>query len=399
MNLRKIRIQLTVMYALLAALAVGVLASLAISTGGDRIVESAERQAENVVRELAIIGFDTSGADFSEDVEPFNTWRVNPVDEWQFSYGTTWIEPPLFTMAERALNRGRPTFIEFEQDGQLLAYIEPVESVPNEVVVTVIDLAPFVRDRQAFQRNVVLSAVVAVLLTTAAAWFLAGSALRPARSAMARQRDFIADAAHELRTPLAVIRASASHSLSRERPSAQYQRALAEILTATERAGAGVGELLELARLDAGQAQPRKAPLRIDLLVEEVASSVRVDDVEVVAHSSEAIVVDADYALLRQVAENLTHNAAARADHVELSVVRFENLVTLQISDDGPGFDEEILPVVFERFRRGDNRGSTGLGMAIAKSIVEAHGGSVSAANSSTGGAIVKLHLPASKDV
>ncbi len=399
MNLRKIRIQLTVMYALLAALAVGVLAWLAISTGGDRIVESAERQAENVVRELAIIGFDTSGADFSEDVEPFNTWRVNPVDEWQFNYGTTWIEPPLFTMAERALNRGQPTFIEFEQDGQLLAYVEPQEAVPNEVVLTVVDLAPFVRDRQAFQRNVIFAAAFAVLLTTAAAWFLAGNALRPARSAMARQRDFIADAAHELRTPLAVIRASASHSLSKERPANEYQHALAEILAATERAGSGVGELLELARLDAGQAQPRKAPLRIDLLVEEVASSVRVDDVEIVAHSAEAIVVDADYALLRQVTENLTHNAASRASHVELSVVRFEDLVTLQISDNGPGFDEEILPVVFERFRRGDNRGSTGLGMAIAKSIVEAHGGSVSAANSSTGGAIVKLHLPASKDV
>ncbi len=399
MNLRKIRIQLTGMYALLAALAVGLLAWIAISIGGDRIVESAEREAENVVRELAIIGFDTSGADFSEDVEPFNTWRVNPVDEWDFNYGTTWFEPPLRTMAEEALGNNRPTFIEFEQDGPLLAYVEPVEAVPNEVVVTVIDLSPFVRDRQAFQRNVILAAVAAILSTTAAAWFVAGSALRPAREAMARQRDFIADAAHELRTPLAVIRASASHSLSKDRPAGEYQRALAEILTATERAGSGVGELLELARLDAGQAQPRKAPLRIDLLIEEVASSVRVDDADIVANVSEAIVVDADYALLRQVTENLTHNAASRAENVELAVMRMGDLVTLQISDDGPGFDEEILPHVFERFRRGDNRGSTGLGMAIAKSIVEAHGGSVSAANSSTGGAIVKLHLEASKDV
>lgn len=398
MNLRKIRIQLTAMYALLAALAVGVLAWIAISTGGDRIVESAEREAENVVRELAIIGFNPPAAE-ADDQEPFNTWRVNPIEEWQFSYGTTWIEPPLFTMAQRALDQGQPLFVEFEQDGQQLAYVEPVEAVPNEVVLTVIDLAPFVRDREAFQRNVVFAAALAVIGTTVVAWFIAGSSLRPARTAMARQRDFIADASHELRTPLAVIRASASHSLSKERSNAEYQHALAEILSATERAGAGVGELLELARLDAGQAQPRKAPLRIDLLVEEVASSVRVDGVEVISHTAEPIVVDADYALLRQVTENLAHNAAARASKVELSVVRFESLVTLQVSDNGPGFDEEMLPVVFERFRRGDNRGSTGLGMAIAKSIVEAHGGSVSAANASTGGAIVKLHLPASKDV
>lgn len=386
------------MYALLAALAVGLLAWIAISIGSDRIIESAEREAENVVRELAIIGFDTSGADFSQDVEPFNTWRVNPVEEWDFSYGTTWIEPPLRTMAEEALNNASPTFIEFEQDGPQLAYVEPVEAEENVVVLTVVDLNPFEQDRSAFRRNVILAAVAAIAATTAAAWFVAGSALRPARAAMARQRDFIADAAHELRTPLAVIRASASHSLSKERPAGEYQHALAEILTATERAGSGVGELLELARLDAGQAQPRKAPLRIDLLIEEVASSVRVDDTEISVTAAEAVVVDADYALLRQVAENLTHNAASRAQHVELSVVRVGSLVTLQISDDGPGFDEEILPHVFERFRRGDNRGSTGLGMAIAKSIVEAHGGSVSAANSSTGGAIVKLHLDASKE-
>ena len=170
MNLQRIRIQLTALYALLAALAVGLLAWIAISTGGDRIIESAEREAENVVRELAIIGFDTSGADFSQDVEPFNTWRVNPVDEWDFSYGTTWIEPPIRTMAQQALNQGRPVFIEFEQDGPLLAYVEPVEAVPNEVVLTVVDLNPFVRDRQAFQRNVILAALGAIIATTAAAW-------------------------------------------------------------------------------------------------------------------------------------------------------------------------------------------------------------------------------------
>ena len=135
------------------------------------------------------------------------------------------------------------------------------------------------------------------------------------------------------------------------------------------------------------------------LLLGDVASSRGVDDVEVIAQTAESIVVNADYALLSQVMENLTHNAASRASEVELSVIRAADLVAIQISDNGPGFDEELLPQVFERFRRGDTRGSTGLGMAIAKSIVEAHRGSVSAANRTTGGAIVKLHLLASKDV
>lgn len=397
MNLQRIRLQLTAMYAVLAAIAVGLLAWIAISSGTDRIVESAEREAENIVRELALDGFATTESEDLTDVEPFNTWRVNPVDEWQFPYGNTWIEPPLFTMAEQAYSSGNPTFIEFVQDGPWLAYAEPFED-STEVVIAAVDLSAYQDDQQSFRLRVLLAALLATVGTTAAAWFVAGRALQPARSAMARQRDFIADAAHELRTPLAVIRASASHSLSRERDAAEYQQALAEVLTATERAGSGVGELLELARLDAGQATPRKAPLRVDLLIEEVASSVRADDVVITAQTAESIVVDADYALLRQVMENLTHNAASRASEVELSVIRANDIATIQISDNGPGFDEDLLPHVFERFRRGDNRGSTGLGMAIAKSIVEAHGGSVSAANRTTGGAIVKLHLTTSKD-
>ena len=396
MNLQKIRLQLTAMYALLAAIAVGLLAWIAISTGSDRIVDSAEREAENVVRELALGGF-VVPEEIDNSTRPFNTWRVNPQDEWRVAYGQAWVEPPLFTIAERAVSNERPIYDEFESNGTWLAYAEPVDN-GQTAIITAVDLGGFEQDQSSFRLRVILAALTSILGTTAVAWWIAGRALKPARSAMARQRDFIADAAHELRTPLAVIRASSSHALSKERENGEYQQALAEILSATERAGSGVGELLELARLDAGQAQPRKAPLRVDLLIEEVASALRVDDTEVVARTAESIVVDADYALLRQVLENLTHNAAARADSVELSVVRAGALATIQVEDNGPGFDEELLPHVFERFRRGDNRGSTGLGMAIAKSIVEAHGGSVSAANRTTGGAIVKLHLDLSKD-
>ena len=395
MNLQKIRLQLTAMYALLAAIAVGLLAWIAISTGSDRILDSAEREAENVVRELALDGFVVPEV-IDNSTRPFNTWRVNPQDEWRVAYGRSWVEPPLFTIAERAVSGERPIYDEFESNGTWLAYAEPVDG--QTAIITAVDLGGFEQDQRSFRFRVILAALTSILGTTAVAWWIAGRALKPARSAMARQRDFIADAAHELRTPLAVIRASSSHALSKDRENVEYQQALAEILSATERAGSGVGELLELARLDAGQAQPRKAPLRVDLLIEEVASTVRVDNTEVVARTAESIVVDADYALMRQVLENLAHNAASRADSVELSVVRAGTLATIQVEDDGPGFDEELLPHVFERFRRGDNRGSTGLGMAIAKSIVEAHGGSVSAANRTTGGAIVKLHLDVSKD-
>ena len=100
------------------------------------------------------------------------------------------------------------------------------------------------------------------------------------------------------------------------RSEAEYQQSLEEIRAAAERAGSGVSELLELARLEAGQATPRLAPLRLDLLAEEVGASIRSDNTVLEALPGEALVVDADYNLLRQVVDTLTRNAVARADHV-----------------------------------------------------------------------------------
>jgi len=211
---------------------------------------------------------------------------------------------------------------------------------------------------------------------------------------VAEQQRFAANASHELRTPLAIIKASASHALSRNRSADEYAAALHEIEHAAERATIGVGELLDLARLDAGQAQPRLAPLRLDLLAEEVAGSVRLDGVTIAAAEGEALVVQADYALLRQVVENLARNAAARATTVWLSTGRSDRWGVLLVADDGPGFDPDVLPHVFDRFRRGDGKGSSGLGMAIAKSIVEAHGGRIEAQNRPDGGAMVRIAVP-----
>ena len=230
MNLHAIRLQLTGLFALLAAVAVGLLAWIAIAAGNDRIVESAEREAENVVRELALANF--ANEDPGEG-EPYNTWRVDAVDRWHDPFGDAWVEPPLFTISDEAYNRGQPVFWDFEQDGSWLAYAEPIEGT-TQAVVTAVELTAFERDQAAFRFRVILAALAAIVATTAAAWWLAGRSLRPARAAMARQRDFIADAAHELRTPLSVIRASASHALSRERGVDEYQQALGEILSAID---------------------------------------------------------------------------------------------------------------------------------------------------------------------
>ncbi len=384
MNLQRVRVRLTLIYGLLSALAVGAIAWYAVRVGSDRIYESAEREAVAVATEWAVA---------TEEVELANTWLVNPVDEWTDPQGDAWVEPPLFTIASNA--GGHPSFGRFEQDGRWLSYTQPVDG--QNVIVTAVELGSFDSDVSSLRLRVWVVAIGLVAAASAAGYWIAGRSLRPTRAVIAQQRDFIADASHELRTPLAVIQASASHTLSRHREADEYRESLSEILEAAEKAGQSVGELLELARLDAGQAEPRRAPLRLDLLVEEVASTVRIDGVTIEAVPGEAVVVEADYPLIRQVVENLTRNAAARADHIHLTCTPWEGWAVVQVGDNGPGFDPEVLPHVFDRFRRGDSRGSSGLGLAIAKSLVEAHDGVIDALNGPEGGALLRVRLPLSE--
>jgi signal transduction histidine kinase len=94
------------------------------------------------------------------------------------------------------------------------------------------------------------------------------------------------------------------------------------------------------------------------------------------------------------VVENLTRNAVARADRVTLSAQLEDGQARVDVADNGPGFDPGIIDYVFERFRRGDRAGSAGLGMAIARTIVELHDGRCEARNLDEGGALVSFWLP-----
>ena len=108
--------------------------------------------------------------------------------------------------------------------------------------------------------------------------------------------------------------------------------------------------------------------------------------------------VEAPPAIYSQVIETLARNGANRASDVVLRAGRIDKKIRIEVADNGPGFDESVLPFVFDRFRRGDSLGSSGLGMAIAKKIVEAHGGSIAAANGPEHGALVTIDLPPSSD-
>ncbi len=336
------------------------------------------QETESYARSLIADSFYFQGSD---DIQPPpNTWYVSVGDQYVEPKGEVWVvDPPLVALAEQTIGNGNYYVREFEFDGNWLAVGRWIGD--DQVILSIVGLGDELDRLQALRTRWIGIVVILAALVGGLTWFVSGRPVGAIEKAHDVNRDFIADAAHELRTPLSIIQASAGHALSRDRSADEYRQSLSEILSATERAGSSVGELLEFARLEAGQATPRLAPLRLDLLVEEVAASIRVDDVLIEARPGEAVVVDADYNLVRQMIDNLTRNAAARSNKVVLSTALEKTQAKIEIIDDGPGFDPGIIEHVFERFRRGDRSGNVGLGMAIARTIAELHGGRCEAAN------------------
>ena len=223
-------------------------------------------------------------------------------------------------------------------------------------------------------------------------------------AADARLRQFVADASHELRTPVTTIRGYAE--LYRT-GALEDGPALDDAMTRTEaeavRMGTLVEDMLQLARLDQGRPLER-APVDLARLGADAVADARAvaPDRRIELHAPDAAVVVGDEARLRQVAANLVGNALAHAPGAEVAVsVRPEgDEVVLEVRDDGPGMTEGDAARAFERFYRADasrsrHQGGSGLGLAIVDATVRAHGGTASITSTPGAGTTVTVRLPA----
>lgn len=218
---------------------------------------------------------------------------------------------------------------------------------------------------------------------------------------------FTADAAHELRTPLAVIRTTSELALRQERPAEHYRKALDSIHKETASMTDLVEQLLLLARDDSGQWQFRFDAIRIGdtLRSLEAAMAPAAEERGISLDWSlpeQEPLVWADGEALRRVVAILVDNAlkysiAGGAVNVRLGSDGESALI--EVSDRGPGIAPEHLPHVFERFYRADPArtagGGSGLGLAIAKTIVDAHRGAIDISSSASLGTVVRIRVPA----
>jgi two-component system, OmpR family, sensor kinase len=217
------------------------------------------------------------------------------------------------------------------------------------------------------------------------------SALHDRHASEDRLRHFIADASHELRTPVAVIRSHAEYAQRAGGPdlAAPVTEALSRITAESDRMGHLVEDLLLLARLDSGR-ELEQVDVDITRIVLDAVSDARVtgaDHVWRLDHPEEEQHVIGDRRALHQVLANLLTNARTHTPNgtTILTTVhsRQPDRLVITVTDDGPGIPADILPRIFDRFVRADNARSgadgSGLGLSIVAAIVSAHGGSVQA--------------------
>jgi signal transduction histidine kinase len=240
----------------------------------------------------------------------------------------------------------------------------------------------------------------------AASWWLAGRSLAPAQQAWERQQTFVANASHELRTPLTLIRASAEFARRGLAEGDERRELLGDILAETDHTSRLVDDLLLLSRLDAGRLTLAHGQVDLDGLLDDVGRTLgRLAEERRIRLrvTPMPLRISGDPTRVRQVLLILIDNAlryTPAGGEIRVSAQPQGRAVCLSVADEGPGISAEHLPRLFERFyradpARSDKSGGAGLGLAIARALVEAQHGQIGVESQPGRGARFWFTLPA----
>lgn len=225
-------------------------------------------------------------------------------------------------------------------------------------------------------------------------------------AALARQRAFVADASHELRTPFAVLSAELELAAKPGRSQDELTEAVINAGEEAARLSRLTDDLLLLATADEARLAPRPEPVDLTALLDQAcdlaAERAATAGLTCQPDAPAGLTVAVDPGQIRRAIDNLIDNALRFAPAGTRITVRARASgqdAVIEVADAGPGFPADYLPHAFERFSRPDSgrartAGGAGLGLSIVKAIAQAHGGRVTARNQPSGGAIVRIELP-----
>lgn len=308
--------------------------------------------------------------------------------------------------AAAAIAGGGPAFSARELRGDLHYRIYTLPVVRGGRTLGVVQTAASARVYEqglhALLGSLLLVGALGLLAAAAITAVVVQRALLPIRAALAHQRDFVADAAHELRAPLAILRTATELWLDPESEE-DRQEAVGHVLTQGAHLARLVDDLSLLARADSGAVPVLQQPLELGALVADLVAAMEVvaeDRAVSLELAIEPAWVRGDPGRIRQLGLILLDNAlkfTPSGGRIAVTVARQGGHAVLRVRDRGPGIDPLDLPHLFDRFYRADRARhgeGTGLGLAIGRWIVVAHGGEIRAANAPDGGAVFTVTLP-----
>lgn len=207
-----------------------------------------------------------------------------------------------------------------------------------------------------------------------------------------RERQFTSDVSHELKTPVAVILGQANliRRWGKDDP-AQLEKSISTIISETKSMEAIIQNLLQMTRIESGRILPAKDEFLLSELTAKICQEVEVlsPDTVINLDCDQSLILNTDYELLHQVLMIIISNSlkfCPKPLAINLKAMKTGDRILIELSDNGPGFSSETVNHVFERFFRGDDShtrsaGGSGLGLSIAKTIIESLNGKISASN------------------
>lgn len=263
--------------------------------------------------------------------------------------------------------------------------------------------------QQSLVISLVITGIIFIILAMAGSLFMAKRAIGPIQNAWQQQKNFLADASHELRTPLAVIQTNLEVVLNNPQETIASQIDwLHNIQEEIQQMTVLISSLLFLARVDSKACITDKKLFSFDKVVARVSEAftpaILAKSIKLTTSITGKIICDGDESNIRQVLEILLDNAIRHTPaggEISLYLQQTDKKIILSITDTGEGIAAEHLGKIFDRFYQADpsrSKGKAGLGLSIAKCIIENHGGTINVASRPGSGTTFTIQMPLSKD-